>query len=258
MLTTSKQKELLNTLKAYHKQYLQKLNPDLDESATRLMVNSFLTDVLGYTPIEDVKTEYMIRGAYADYVIKLREVRHFLVEVKSLGIELSEKHLRQARQYCADEGIDFALLTNGKNFEFYRIIPEQQKPIKISEKLLFNLDLSDSTQLKENMLTIQYLHKISVANKGLEHLWNKSIALDSKTVAGLLHNKPVLNFIKRALKKKYRQHFTDTEVMNSLNKVISEPIPLDIIKQMTVRKRKKHLTDHAATLQQVEKTLPPI
>lgn len=257
MLTKSKQKDLFVALKAYHKQYLQKLNPDLDESATRLMVNSFLTEVLGYTPIEEVKTEYMIRGAYADYVIKLREVRYFLIEVKPLGIELSEKHLRQARQYCADEGIDFALLTNGKSFEFYRIIPEQQKPIKISERQLFSIDLSDLSKLKENLLSIQYLHKLSVANKGLELLWGKSVALDSKTVAGLLHNKPILTFIRRALNKKYKQHFTDNEIITSLNKVICEPIPLEVVKQMSVRKKKKHFIESQTAIQQDKIVSPP-
>lgn len=62
MLTKAKQKQLFSSLKYYNKQFLKKANPDLDESGTRLMINSFLTDVLGYAPIEEVKTEYMIRG----------------------------------------------------------------------------------------------------------------------------------------------------------------------------------------------------
>lgn len=82
MLTKSKQRQLLNALKQYHKIYLKKLNPNLDESGTRIMINSFLTDVLGFTPIEEVKTEYMIRGTYADYVVQLKGKQHFLVEAK--------------------------------------------------------------------------------------------------------------------------------------------------------------------------------
>ena len=86
MLTKTKQREIFSSLKKYHRQYLKKLNPELDESGTRLMVNSFLTDVLCYIPIEDVKTEYMIRGTYADYVIKLKGTQYFLVEVKSKAL----------------------------------------------------------------------------------------------------------------------------------------------------------------------------
>lgn len=65
MLTKSKQRQLFGSLKEYHRRYLKKTNTDLDESGTRLMINSFLTDVLGFAPIEEVKTEYMIRGTYA-------------------------------------------------------------------------------------------------------------------------------------------------------------------------------------------------
>lgn len=253
MLTKSKQRQLLGSLKEYHRQYLKKLNPELDESGTRLMINSFLTEVLGFTPIEEVKTEYMIRGTYADYVVQLKGARYFLVEVKALGIELSEKHLRQAVNYGANEGIEWALLTNGKQFDFYKIL--FNKPIE--ERKVFSIDLSDPSKLKESVGMIQYLHKISVADKGLDLLWDKCVALDPTTVAGLLQNKPVVNFIKRALKKKYKHKFTDDEVINSLNKVIYEPIQLDNVKQVTVRKRKRNNADNDQTEKQTEKVIIP-
>lgn len=85
MLNKSKQNKLVLALKKFSKQYYSKKITDLDESGTRLMINSFLTDVLGYTPIEEIKTEYMIRGTYADYVIQLKGNRKFLVEVKALS-----------------------------------------------------------------------------------------------------------------------------------------------------------------------------
>jgi hypothetical protein len=60
MLTPSKKKKLLSNLKAFQKKYFNKSLGDLDESGTRLMVNDLLTTVLGYKPIEEIKTEYMI------------------------------------------------------------------------------------------------------------------------------------------------------------------------------------------------------
>ncbi|MBI4945088.1 MAG: hypothetical protein HY840_01655 [Bacteroidetes bacterium] len=41
MLSKSKNRQLFGSLKDYHRQYLKKTNPDLDESGTRLMINSF-------------------------------------------------------------------------------------------------------------------------------------------------------------------------------------------------------------------------
>ena len=242
MLTQSKQRLLLSALKEYHKKYLKKLNPELDESGTRLMINALLTDVLGFLPIEEVKTEQLIRGAYADYVIQIKGKRYFLIEAKKQGIDLSEKHLRQARQYCADEGIEWALLTNGKQFEFYRIILESTKPIKINDRKVFSIDLGDLATLKENVQVIQFLHRISVSERGLDLLWDKCVALDPKNVAGLLYTPPVANFIRGQLRKRYKHKFSDEEIEIAIDRVVQEAIPLNEVKHIQFRKAKRKTT----------------
>lgn len=235
MLTTSKKTKLLNAVKVYNKKYLHGKITELDESGTRLMINAFLTDVLGFVPIEEVKTEYMIRGTYADYVIQTKAVRQFLVEVKALSFALSDKHLRQAINYGANEGIEWALLTNGKCFEFYKIL--FNKPIE--SRKVFSLDLSDTSQLKNCAEVLQYIHKDSIANKGLSLLWNKTCALDPLNVAGLLYATPVTNFIKRTLKTKFKSKFSDEEIQASISRIIHEPIPLENVKQAKTSKVKR-------------------
>jgi hypothetical protein len=235
MLTTSKKTKLLAAVKAYSKKYLHSKMKELDESGTRLMINSFLTEVLGFTPIEEVKTEYMIRGTYADYVIQTKSVRQFLVEVKALSFALSDKHLRQAINYGANEGIEWALLTNGKCFEFYKIL--FNKPIE--SRKIFSFDLSDSSQLKDSIEVLQYLHKDAITNKGLTLLWNKTCALDPLNVAGLLFAPPITNFIKRTLKNKFQSKFSDDEIQASINRIIHEPISLENVKPARARKTKK-------------------
>jgi Type I restriction enzyme R protein N terminus (HSDR_N) len=224
MLSTSKKTKLLNAVKIYNKKYLHGKMTELDESGTRLMINAFLTDVLEFIPIEEVKTEYMIRGTYADYVIQTKGVRQFLVEVKALSFALSDKHLRQAINYGANEGIEWALLTNGKCFEFYKIL---------------SLDLSDTSQLKNCVEVLQYIHKDSIANKGLTLLWNKTCALDPLNVAGLLYSTPVTNFIKRTLKTKFKSKFSDEEIQASISRIIHEAISLENVKQAKTSKVKK-------------------
>lgn len=238
MLTKGKKTKLLTELKAYNKKFLRTKLAELDESGTRLMINSFLTDVLGFTAIEEVKTEYMIRGTYADYVIQSKGVRYFLVEVKALSLSLSDKHLRQAINYGANEGIEWALLTNGKQFDFYKIL--FQKPIE--SRLVFSLDLCDPTSLKNCIDIIQFLHRDSVLSKGLDKLWQKTIALDPKNVSGLLFGKPVINFIKRTLNKKFKHKFTDVEIENAINRIIHEQILLDDVKYVKFRKAKKKVS----------------
>lgn len=251
MLTKSKKTKLLKQLKSYNKKFLRSKRDELDESGTRLMINSFLTDVLGFIAIDEVKTEYMIRGTYADYVVQTKGVRHFLVEVKSLSLALSAKHLRQTINYGANEGIEWALLTNGKQFDFYKIL--FQKPIE--SRLVFSFDLCDETNLKSCVDTIQFLHKDAVLTKGLDKLWQKTIALDPKNVAGLLYGKPVTNFIRRTLNNKFRHKFTEEEIETAINRIIYEPILLDDVKQVKFRKTKKKVAQTAVTAKPTVQTL---
>jgi hypothetical protein len=234
MLNKAKKSKLNDTLKKYSKKYLHGKLTELDESGTRLMINEFLCEVLGYAAIEEVKTEYMIKGTYADYVVQLKGTRHFLVEVKSLSLNLSDSHLRQAVNYGANEGIEWALLTNGKSFDLYKIL--FNKPIE--SRKVFSIDLSDTKALKDAIEVIQFMHKDAVANKGLEMLWNKCIALDPANVAGFLYTPNVINFIKKSLKAKYKHKFEDEEIKASIDKIVFEEISLEHIKHVRVKKAK--------------------
>lgn len=235
MLSPVKKTKLSSALKHYKKVYLDKGYGDLDESATRLMINHFLTDILGYKTIEEIKTEYMIRGAYADYVVQIKGKRHFLVEVKAFSLELSEKHLRQTRNYASDEGIDWAVLTNGRVIDLYRIIFD--KPIESIK--VFSIDLSDLSSLKENVEQLQYLHRDCIIKKELETLWNKHLALNPTNLASYLLGKPVINYIRKELKSRYKNKFSDTEISDGIKNVITNPICLDGVRPVKEKKKKE-------------------
>jgi hypothetical protein len=158
--------------------------------------------------------------------------------------------LRQTINYGANEGIEWALLTNGKQFDFYKIL--FQKPIE--SRLVFSLDLCDLANLKNCVDLIQFLHKDAVLSKGLDKLWQKTIALDPKNVAGLLYGKPVTNFIRRTLNKKFRHRFTEEEIETAINRVIHEQILHDDVKQVKFRKTKKKLAKTSGTTKPTKKT----
>lgn len=246
MLTNSKQQKLFAALKNYRKQFLDSGLTDLDESGTRLMINSFLSDVLGYKQLEEIKTEYMIKGTYADYVIQVSKTRYFLVEVKALSFELSEKHLRQTINYGANEGIEYALLTNGKSFEFYKIIFD--KPIY--SRLVFAVDLSDITGLKIAANYLQHLHKDSVVKNSFGTLWNKCEATDPYNIAGIICSEPVLKSIKKLIKYKYNEKCEDEVILNAVHKIVTDKMDPALIKPFKVGKtrvRKEKKLDEAIT-----------
>lgn len=249
-LTASKKRKLLSSLKQYRKRYLLGKNPELDESGTRLMINSVLTDVLGFKSIEEVKTEYMIRGTYADYVIQVKGKRYFIVEVKAMGLELSEKHLRQAVNYAANEGIEWALLTNGRCFDFYRVIFD--KPIE--SRKVFSADLTDESQLKLALESLQFITKSIITHKGLENLWNKYSALEPSNISRLLYSKHIVNFLKRQLRRTHKNKFSDEEIKAVLTRVIEE----EVESSKSLKKRRRRRTKHLKSVSTSPQSLPTV
>ena len=234
MLSTVKKTKLISAFKHYKKVYLDKGYGELDESATRLMINHFLTEILGYKMIEEIKTEYMIKGTYADYVVQTGENRHFLVEVKSFSLGLSEKHLRQTRNYGADEGIEWIILTNARKMELYKITFD--KPVETT--LVFSLDLSDNGMIKKNCNSLEYLHKDCVTKHELEKLWKKHSALSPTALSSYLFGKPVLSYIKRELNNKYKCRFSDEDISEGIKKILTNPICLENVKPVKSKKKK--------------------
>jgi predicted type IV restriction endonuclease len=235
MLTKAKSVKLIQAVKEYKRQYLDKGLGELDESGTRLLINDFLTNILCFKMIEEVKTEYMIRGTYADYVVQINGNRHFLVEVKALSLNLSDKHIRQSINYGANEGIDWVLLTNGRCFQLYKVLFE--KPI--SADLVFSIDLQDSSKLKNNCLALEYLHKESIAKNGLNELWKKHSALSTKSLSKLIYSEEVAKFIQKKLKKKVGMKFDIEEIENAIKRVAFEPVEIELVKSAERKQQKK-------------------
>jgi hypothetical protein len=237
MISSSKSEKMLLALKDYKKRYLTKDLSDLDESGTRIMINTFLTSILAFQELEEIKTEFMIKGTYADYIVQTGGKRHFLVEVKAFSIDLSDKHLRQAVNYGANEGIEWAMLTNGRVFQVYKIIFE--KPIK--EELVFEVDFtSEEYDIKAAHELLMYFHKDAIIKDSLEILWSRCAALEPIGLAGLLFSPQVVGFLKKELRAKYDAKFEDEEILDALTEVVCTEIPLEKLKIPKFKKAKKN------------------
>ena len=94
---------------------------DLNESDTVSIVTDILSEIFGYDKYNEVTSEYAIKGTYCDLAIKLNGKLHYLIEVKAIGSDLKEHHVKQAVDYAANEGVDWVLLTNGINWRVSRV-----------------------------------------------------------------------------------------------------------------------------------------
>jgi len=220
MLTEKQRKEYLQEFKNYKKKYLVEKYMNLDESATRLMINYFLSKVLGFEELDEIKTEHAIKGTYADYVIQLDHKQHLVVEVKAIQIKLSDKHIRQAIGYAANEGIDWVLLTNGKEWQLYRVI--FGKPL--TQKLVFSVDLTIDSGYKKAILDFEYLTKKCVSNGDLELFWKRHIAIDPKNMCKHLYSYEAVKLMRKMLKNEVGINFSENEIFNALHNIITTEI----------------------------------
>jgi hypothetical protein len=219
MATERQKQQFEKRLREYRKKYLtKKQNLELDESATRLMVNYFLTDVLGYIELDDIKTEYAIRGEYADYVIQLARKKHFVIEVKAIQIDLNARHLRQSLSYAANEGIDWIVLFNGKQIQLYRVI--FAKPISVHKVAEF--DLGDLTAMKTASHHLINLSKNAVAKGELETYWKRFDALTPQNLIKHLYTTDVVNCIRKKIRQSTSINFDNNDIVDALHDLITK------------------------------------
>ena len=219
-MTNAQKEKFIKSLKQYKSRYLSdKANLEVDESSTRLMINYFLTKALGYEEIKDIKTEYRIAEKYADYVIQLGKKKHFIIEVKAISLDLTSKHLRQALDYAANEGIDWILLTNGRQFLIYRVI--FKKPIASKKVFEFDLMKQDISKASESLIL---LSKKSIEKKEMEDYWKKFEMLEPNRLNKIFYNKNVVNLIRKQLKQRYGIRFSDEDLLDSIHTIITKEI----------------------------------
>ncbi|MBI4034649.1 type I restriction enzyme HsdR N-terminal domain-containing protein [Candidatus Saccharibacteria bacterium] len=218
MATDLQIKNLNTKLRQYRHKYLLKDLKNIDESVTRILVNNLLTEVLGYEELVDIKTEYEIKGSYADYIIQLGQKKHFVVEVKQIGVNLNDGHIRQTVGYAANEGIDWAVLTNGRQIELYRIV--FGKPINVVK--LFSFDLDDVKQIPAAARQLIFLSKHSILKKELETYWKRSTALSPESIARELYSEEVAKLVRKQLRKDTKINFSVEDILLALQLVILE------------------------------------
>lgn len=101
-------------------------SPQMGEANTKNMLVRPFIEALGWEfyPSE-IELEYSVRMASrqtkVDYALMLDKAPSVFVEAKGLDTQLADKHRKQITSYMHNEkGVEWGLLTNGKEYEFYR------------------------------------------------------------------------------------------------------------------------------------------
>ena len=171
---------------------------DLNESDTVSIITDILAEVFGYDKYLEVTSELAIRGTYCDLAIKLGDKFQYLIECKAIGTDLKEAHLRQAIGYGANKGIQWIILTNGLDWQIYRLRFEQP----IAWDLVARFDLSSvSLKNERDMEKLIIVTKEGVEKGAREDLYEKTQCVNRFVAGALILSDAVVSVLKREFRK---------------------------------------------------------
>lgn len=167
------------------------------ESDTRMIVSSIVSEVLGWDAFDNLTGEYRIKGSFADFVIR-KDGKHFvIIEVKAVSAKLSDKHLYQAVSYAASEGVEWVILTNGAEWQLHRVI--FSKPVE--SELVFEVSLVDEDLKPKDKVELLYLLTPEAQRRDeLEAFYQRKRAVSGGNIARLLLSESVLNKLRAEIK----------------------------------------------------------
>lgn len=171
---------------------------DVNEADTVTIVKDMLADIFGYDKYSEVTSEYAIRGNYCDLATKLDGAIAALVEVKAIGLDLKDHHVKQAVDYAANQGVDWVLLTNGMAWRVYRI--HFTKPI--DQELVVDLDFSKINHRSGQDLELLYLWcKEGWIKSALGEYHTQRQALSRYFLGAIVLTDSVVDVVRRELRR---------------------------------------------------------
>lgn len=171
---------------------------DVNESDTVTIVTDMLEEVFGYDKYQEITREYAIQGTFCDLAIKTNGKVNYLIEVKAIGLNLKDGHLRQAIGYASREGIKWVVLTNGLTWEIHRVNVEN----KVVNEKVFEINFMELNPRKsEDQDALFILCKRGIAKDLMDELYEYKQSVNRYTVGALMLSENVVSVIKRELRK---------------------------------------------------------
>lgn len=189
---------LTKSVSKYQKILRMAKDRDVNESDTVAIITDVLADVFGYDKYMEITSEFAIRNTYCDLAIKIDKKVQFLIEVKAIGIKLKDPHLKQAIDYGANKGIEWVILTNGIEWQVYRIKFEQP----INYDLVCSFDFLEINPRKDkDQEALFMLSKEGLSKEFRDDYYQRVQSVNRFTISGIMLNEVVLNAIRKELRR---------------------------------------------------------
>lgn len=197
-IPTKVQPRLVTGVKKFQSVLNVAKSKDINESDTVVIVTDMLHEVFGFDKYVEVTSEYSIKKTFCDLAIKIEEKLKFLIEVKAIGLDLKDDHIKQAVDYGSNSGVDWVILTNGIKWKVYKI--NYGKPI--SNDLVYEFDFLTLSPKKENDLNLLfYVSKESLGKSLLEDFHLQKQSLNKFFIGQILLTDSVLDAIRKTIRK---------------------------------------------------------
>ena len=171
---------------------------DVNESDTVAIIGDIFAEVFGYDKYLEITSEFAVRSTYCDLALKVADKVQFLIEAKAIGIDLKETHMKQAVDYGANHGVQWVVLTNGIEWQIYRIRFEQ--PINYDLVCSYDFLLLNPRDEKDQE-SLFILAKEALAKNAREDFYEKVQSVNRFVIGALILNDVLLNTIRRELRK---------------------------------------------------------
>ena len=191
-------KRFSSTVPKFRKVLQNAIERDVNESDTVTIVTDMLEEIFGFDKYSDITREYAIQGTYCDLAIKTGKTVDYLIEVKAIGIELKDSHLKQAVNYASREGIKWVVLTNGIVWQIHRVTLDS----KVVNEHLCTMNF-DELNIKKNeeaeMLFL--LCKRGLIKDNIDKYYEYKQSINRYTIGALLRTENVASVVRKELRK---------------------------------------------------------
>jgi predicted type IV restriction endonuclease len=184
-------------VKRFQKPLADLVTRDANEGDTRLLVTDLLCEGLGYDKYEDLTTEYQVKVDFADYGVRVDKQLVAFIEVKRCTQALNEKHLRQVQSYAVNEGVEWMMLTNGREWQLWHM----SAGLPVQMDLVLSVDLLSDEPLAKKADAMFHLSREAFKRHAVDELWKTRAATSAKSVAKALVSEKVVEELRKELRR---------------------------------------------------------
>ncbi|MDD9886882.1 MAG: type I restriction enzyme HsdR N-terminal domain-containing protein [Gammaproteobacteria bacterium] len=209
---------------------------DVNESDTVTIVTDMLEQVFGFDKYTEITREFKTQGLRCDFAIKSGEDIEYLLEVKAIGSELKSSHLNQAVGYAIRQGIKWAMLTNGINWEIHRVDCDG----KVSHKRLFHFDFLElNPKNNDHQQMLFLLCKRGVAKDLITEYYEYKQSVNRYTIGAVLLTDPVLGAVRREIRRMKAGLKVSTDDVKEM--ISSEVLKRDLVESEDAERARKQV-----------------